>query len=477
MQTTGEAANETEIAWPFVTLLILNWNGRVLLETCLPPLTRLDYPAHEIVVVDNGSTDDSVSYLRSHFPDVRVLETDENLGFSRGINFGLRRVEGEVVVLLNNDVVVLGSEWLQHLVRPLQREPQIGITGGKLLFPDGQTIQHAGAFLTSPLAYSQHTGHGEQDQGQYDQARDVPYVTGAAMAIARRVLDEIGLLDEQFHPFYYEEVDFCWRARAAGYRVRYVPQARALHDESFSLRQASRLQYYTYHRNRLRFVLKHYPPAHFLEAFVPAERARLREKVSQKVLPVEREIYLEALRDLPQTLKEHGEEALGGRVQAALLQLRQDALAPARAVPSSQTEEVATLAREHALSEWRFSSDKALVGSLIAAFRERWHRVAGKWALRHLRQQQQQFNYRLVRLLAAEAARNEARDDQIYTNAAEIDALFQEMLALQRSLAETVAGLQEQIAALEHRLAHLETRVKAREQEQGEESVVGTGEG
>lgn len=471
-----QEVNEKETEWPFVSLLVLNWNGRSLLETCLPPLLRLNYPAYEIVVVDNGSTDDSVPYLREHFPTVRLVETGENLGFSRGMNAGLRRAEGEVVVLLNNDVIVLGEEWLRHLVRPLLQQPDTGITGGKLLFPDRQTIQHAGAFLTSPLAYSQHTGHGEQDNGQYDQARDVPYVTGAAMAIARPVLDDIGLLDEQFHPFYYEEVDFCWRARAAGYRVHYVPQAVALHDESFSLRQASRFQHYTYHRNRLRFVLKHYAAGHFLEIFVPAERARLREQVSEKILPLERKVLVEALHELPQTLAGRGEEALLEEFQDALLQLREDALARVRAMPAHQTEEVATLAQRATLDEWRFSSDKPLVGSLIAAFRQRWHDVAGKWALRHLRQQQERFNHLLLRLLQQQAAGAVARDDQIHSNAADIDALLRELLALQRSLAETITGLQEKVEEMDHRLAQLERQAGAPDHETVQEDALPTGE-
>ena len=472
MHRAGQETNEQGTAWPSVSLLILNWNGRALLESCIPPLLHLDYPEYEVIVADNGSTDDSVPYVREHFPAVRIIEIGENLGFSRGMNVGLRRTEAGVVVILNNDVVVPEKAWLRHLVRPLTEDDEIGISGGKLLFPDRQTIQHAGAFLTEPLAYSRHTGHGEIDEGQHDEARDVPYVTGAAMAIARRVLDEIGLFDEQFTPFYYEEVDFCWRARAAGYRVRYVPEAWAIHDESFSLRRATRLQYYTYHRNRLRFVLKHYSARHFLESFVPAEEERLRQTVSEKLIPLERQIYLEALHELPQI----GEDGKSERLRAALLGLRRDALARGETGPDPQTERLAALAQQKTMDEFRFSSQIPLIGPLIALFREQWHNVAGKWAVRHLRQQQQRFNHLLLKLLERQAMVDGARDDQIYSNAADIDTLLQEVMALRRDLEARVAELEKTATEIDRRLGQLERRTAEREQEDLTERVARTGE-
>ncbi|VAW32941.1 Glycosyl transferase, group 2 family protein, partial [hydrothermal vent metagenome] len=250
-------------------ILVLNWNGRSLLQTCLPLLLNQTYSNYEVVVVDNGSSDASVSFVTEQFPQVRLIQNEGNLGFSRGINAGLRQINADVVVLLNNDVLVQ-PDWLAELLRPFQEDSQIGIIGSKLLYPDG-TIQHLGAELTFPLARSQHFLYKEADVDGLPAVQDVPYVTGAAMAVHRSVLAQIGLLDEMFHPFYYEEVDFCYRARKAGFRVVVATQAVAIHDESASMDKVQDLKLQTLQCNRYRFVLKHYSIEQFLQEFVPAE--------------------------------------------------------------------------------------------------------------------------------------------------------------------------------------------------------------
>src|SRR5690606_16354 len=121
--------------WPRVAVLVLNWNGKELLGSCLPPLLAQDYPNYEITVVDNGSTDGSVDYLAADFPGVRILENGDNLGFAGGLNAGMRQTAGELLVLLNNDVIVLGNDWLRQLVAPCQHDQGVGIAGCKLYFP------------------------------------------------------------------------------------------------------------------------------------------------------------------------------------------------------------------------------------------------------------------------------------------------------------------------------------------------------
>jgi GT2 family glycosyltransferase len=152
---------------------------------------ELDYPNYEVVLVDNASSDDSLTFTRARFPEVKIMANKDNLGFSSGMNVALRQIQSDVVVLLNNDVVVR-PEWLRALIRPLLVDETIGITGCKLLYPDEQTIQHAGARLSYPLAYTHHHHYQETDAGQDKEIREVEYVTGAAMDIDGRVLDDGG---------------------------------------------------------------------------------------------------------------------------------------------------------------------------------------------------------------------------------------------------------------------------------------------
>ncbi len=260
---------------PPVTILILNWNGRQLLPACLAALAALDYPDFQVVVADNGSTDGSLAYVGENHPQVQCVDLGQNLGFGPGNNAALARLsdKGEVLVLLNNDVTVR-PDWLSALVAPLAR-PEVGVSGAKLLFPDERHIQHAGAEMEYPLAMGQHLGYKALDEGQLDQEREVDYVTGASMAIRGSLADQLGLFDERFAPYYYEEADLCARVRAAGYKVIYAPRAVAIHHESFSAVKGSPQTDYAFHLNRLRYVLKHYSDQQLANDFIPAETKRL----------------------------------------------------------------------------------------------------------------------------------------------------------------------------------------------------------
>ena len=425
-------------AMPFVTLLILNWNGRSLLPLCLPPLLSLDYPHYEVIVADNGSTDDSLAYIREHFPQVNIIAHGENLGFSRGMNVAMRQIDSEVIVLLNNDVVVL-PDWLMELIRPFTDPAlnNIGITGCKLLYPDGQTLQHAGAELSYPLAHSHHFHYQEPDSGQVEALREVPYVTGAVMAVHRRILDEVGLFDEQFAPFYYEEADWCYRVRAAGYKVLLVGTAVAIHHESASIKQVSGLHRYTANRNRLRFVLKHYTATQFQAEFVPAELADVQSKpaIIDDLIGLRR-AYLETLLALPQTLHQRGELDKLSDFQAALNQLlavtwQRDVTerpSPPDSTPQKQ------LNQHQTLNEPTFQSDVPLVGSLIATVRQSWNDVSTTWYVRGIMAQQQAFNNLVSRLLSEQARLLEDRQTEAQANAQAIAELANQLLAQQQQI-------------------------------------------
>jgi len=259
---------------PLATLIVLNWNGEKYLAQCLPSLLALDYSSYEIVLVDNGSTDGSIEYVASEFPQVKVIENGRNLGFAGGMNVGIARSRGDVVVLLNNDIIVR-RDWLCELVGAMVADERIGIAGCKIFFADGETLQHTGGIISYPLALPDHYGYRQPDTGAYDMVSDVDYVTSAAMAIRRATLAEVGNLDEGFFPIYYDDTDICYRARAAGWRVVYVPTAVLTHLESATMVRDSYRYFESFHRSRLRFVLKRLSIEQVLKEFVPAEAAWL----------------------------------------------------------------------------------------------------------------------------------------------------------------------------------------------------------
>ena len=283
---------------PSVSLIVLNWNGQPYLHGCITSLLRQNYPEVEFIVVDNGSTDGSVAYVRGTFPGVEVIETGRNLGFSGGMNVGIAVASGDIVILLNNDIIV-EADWLIRLVECMQSDQRIGIAGSKIFFADGKTLQHAGGYLTYPLGLPQHHGYREEDCGAYDTAMDADYVTGAALAIRRSLIDAIGALDPGFFPIYYEDVDFCYRAREAGWRVVYAPESRLIHLESATMIRDSYAYLLCFHQGRLRFLLKHLEPGALLHDFVPAEMERLPELKLPRERRALRRAYKSALRMLP----------------------------------------------------------------------------------------------------------------------------------------------------------------------------------
>jgi len=290
---------------PFASLVIVNWNGRFYLEDCLKSLLASDYPRYEILLVDNDSTDDSVAFVQSTFPQVKIHCTHRNLGFAAGSNVGIRLSEGELIVLLNPDVIVR-PDWLCNLVGGMFADETVGIGGGKAYYPDGRTLQHAGGFIHAPLAIGNQYGRGEIDKGKYDRQREVDYVMGAAIGIKHSVLDQIGLLDEGYF-LYYEETHLCFSARRAGYRVLYIPDAVLIHVEGGTSSQGDYAQFSVSHTSRWRFVLKHYDVSQLFNE-LPGEYAYLAGNVCRDERRGLSTAYETTLRTLPEILEARGRD-------------------------------------------------------------------------------------------------------------------------------------------------------------------------
>lgn len=222
---------------PRVAIVVLAWNGVSLTLACLDSVRSLDYGNLDVIVVDNASTDGTAAAVRkAHGDRVTIIENPLNLGFSAGNNVGIRRaLEGgaEFVLLLNNDTTV-DSRLVNSLVDAFRGSQDIGVVGPKIYYaspPD--RIWFAGGEIHLSRGLSRHTGIRESDTGLYDKSRDVDYVTGCALMARREVFQAIGFLDPVFSA-YYEDADFCMRARRNGFRVVYVPAGKVWHKISSS---------------------------------------------------------------------------------------------------------------------------------------------------------------------------------------------------------------------------------------------------
>ena len=249
---------------PRVSAAVLNYDGRDLLEVILPSLAAQEYRDFETIVVDNGSTDDSVSYMRETWPRVRVVSTGvANVGVAAALNIAVGTATGEFVALLNNDIE-LDPRWLGELVAALDRHPEAGTVAGKLLnFYRRDEIDAAGDIFTrSATAFGR--GSGERDRGLYDLEEEVFAPTAGAALYRARVLAEVGSFDESFFA-YFEDVDWGLRAQLAGHRSWYVPSAIGFHMGRKTTRPDVNPRYYMLQRrNTLALLVKDVPLAFIL---------------------------------------------------------------------------------------------------------------------------------------------------------------------------------------------------------------------
>jgi GT2 family glycosyltransferase len=253
---------------PKVTVAVLNYNGRQLLEVVLPSLAAQRYRDFETVVVDDCSTDDSVPYLYEQHPEVRVVGTGTgNVGVAAALNIAVQAAESELVALLNNDIE-LDPGWLGELVAALERHPEASSASCKLFnYWRREELDGAGDIFTRS-GIATRRGHGQLDHGQYDHEAEVFAPTAGAALYRASALAAVGPFDESFYA-YFEDVDWGLRAQLLGYRCRYVPSAVAYHMGSATTGGELNHFYFGLHRRNLLAVLIKGPPLGFLVANAP----------------------------------------------------------------------------------------------------------------------------------------------------------------------------------------------------------------
>lgn len=249
---------------PHVAVVILNWNGRKYLEQFLPAVCSPGYPAVDVVVADNGSSDDSVIFLEQHFPAVRVIRFPENYGFAKGYNRALQQVTADYYILLNSDVEVQEG-WIQPMVDLLEANPDIAACQPKILsYANKKMFEYAGAaggWLDSygyPFAMGRVFDVTEEDQGQYDTAVPIFWASGAALFIRPSVFHAMKGFDEYFFA-HQEEIDLCWRIQLAGHRIYSCPSSVVYHVGGGTLPKGNSLKTYLNFRNNRIMLSKNLP--------------------------------------------------------------------------------------------------------------------------------------------------------------------------------------------------------------------------
>lgn len=228
-----------------------------MLGACLNALRAQTFSDFEIVVVDNGSTDDSTAWLTTSAPEAKVIANKANLGFSAAINQGIRAGTGRYVVTLNNDTAA-DPGWLAALVGAVAADGQVGMCASRMVFADQPDMIDSTGICLDRVGIAWDRRGGERDDGREVEPLEVFGPCAGAALYRRSMLDEIGLFDEDFFA-YLEDVDLAWRARRVGWRCLYVPGARVLHCHSATGGEGSPFKSYQKGRNKVWLILKNYP--------------------------------------------------------------------------------------------------------------------------------------------------------------------------------------------------------------------------
>jgi len=246
-----------------VAIVILNFNGRNYLEKFLPSVVASTYSNKKIVVADNASTDESVDFVRSHYPSVEVIINTQNDGFAGGYNWALQHVEADYYILLNSDVEV-PEHWIEPVIALMEKDASIGAAQPKMIsYSDRDSFEYAGACggwidcLGYPFSRGRIFDVLEKDNGQYNTVQDIFWATGAALFIRSNIFHQLKGFNASFFA-HQEEIDLCWRIQLAGYRIVVVPDSKVFHVGAGTLPRGGRKVFLNF-RNNLMMLYNNLP--------------------------------------------------------------------------------------------------------------------------------------------------------------------------------------------------------------------------
>jgi GT2 family glycosyltransferase len=255
-----------------VAVVILNWNGKKFLERFLPSLLANSSKDAEVIVADNASTDDSVNFLITNHPEIRIIRHDNNYGFAKGYNLALAQVESDYYILLNSDIEVT-PDWIQPVIDLMESDASIAACQPKIRsYAEPQKFEYAGAaggFIDKygyPFCRGRMFLSIEEDDGQYNDTIEIFWATGACMFVRASLFHEFGGLDEDFFA-HMEEIDFCWRLKNEGYKIMYCPSSVVYHIGGGTLPKASWRKTYLNFRNNCILLYKNLPDNLLIEVF------------------------------------------------------------------------------------------------------------------------------------------------------------------------------------------------------------------
>ena len=290
---------------PLLSVAVLTYDGRALLEGLLPSLAAQRFRDFEVIVIDNGSRDDTASWLAERWPEVELISLTHNVGVTAALNVCARAGRGELVGLFNNDLE-LDADCLGELVRTLQGHPEAGWAGGKLIDFYERTVLDGAGNLFSWSGTGTRRGHGELDEGQYDRPARIFGACGGAAVYRRNAFTQVGYFDESFFAFY-EDVDWNLRAQLVALQCRYVPTAVAFHMGSATIgRGLSDFTRYHIWRNTLWVIVKNLPLGALLRhapALLLGQALNLAVAIRDRKLGIWLRVWRDALRGLPRVLR------------------------------------------------------------------------------------------------------------------------------------------------------------------------------
>ena len=246
-----------------IAVVILNWNGQKLLEKFLPSVVKYSQEA-TVYVIDNASTDDSIVFLKKNFLNVKLIQLDQNYGYAGGYNRGLQQIDADIYALVNSDVEVT-ENWLYPVLKTFETEPETVVVQPKIKdYKNKKMFEYAGAsggfldFFGYPYCDGRILFNVEEDKGQYDQAKEIFWASGACFFIKKDTFNRHKGFDESFFA-HQEEIDLCWRIKHTGKQIKYIPESEVYHLGGASLETQNPFKTYLNFRNNLMMLLKNLP--------------------------------------------------------------------------------------------------------------------------------------------------------------------------------------------------------------------------